>query len=136
MSLVPVRIPHNPCVGVSPGGTRSGPVSLWVKRGEARDWTVQLPISNDDVRWNFSTAMSLLGDARDPTYAHLLVLGHYFDQVYHQGRFPGELPKCRLGQANEVTKEWYYGRCPRYATVCAASTILTSATVRSCHLLP
>ena len=36
-----------------------------------------------------------------------LVLGHYFDQVYHQGRFPGELPKRRPGQATEITQERY-----------------------------
>ena len=65
----------------------------WVKRGGARDWMVKPPISDDDVRWKFSTAMLLMGDAQDPTYAHPLALGHYFDQVYHQGWFPGELPK-------------------------------------------
>ena len=77
----------------------------FIKRGKTRDWTAKVPIANDDVRWDFSTAMSLLGDARDPTYAHPLVLGHYFDQVYHQGQFPGELPKRRPGQAKEITQE-------------------------------
>ena len=79
----------------------------FVKRGESRDWTIQPPIPNDDVRWDFSTAVTALGDAQDPTYAHPLVLGHYFDQVYHQGRFPGELPKRRPGQATEITQEQY-----------------------------
>ena len=92
------------CLRVAQG---LGRYHRWVKRGGARDWTVQPPLANDDARWNFSTALLLLGDARDPTYAHPLVLGHYFDQVYHQGRFPGELPKCQPGQATEVTKERY-----------------------------
>ena len=51
--------------------------------------------------------MSLLGDARNPTYAHPLVLGQYFDQVYHQGRFPSKLPKRQPGQAKEITQERY-----------------------------
>ena len=92
------------CLQVAQG---LGRYHRWVKRGEARDWMVQPPLANDDARWNFSTTLSLLGDARDPTYAHPLVLGHYFDQVYHQGRFPGKLPKHWPGQATEVTKERY-----------------------------
>ena len=79
----------------------------FVKRGELRDGTLKPSIPNDDVRWDFSTALTALGDARDPTYAHPLVLGHYFDQVYHQGWFPGELPKRRPGQATEITQERY-----------------------------
>ena len=79
----------------------------FVKKGESRDWTIQPLIPNDDVRWDFSTAVTALGDARDPTYAHPLVLGHYFNQVYHQGRFPGELPKRQPGQATEITQERY-----------------------------
>ena len=92
------------CLRVAQG---FGRYHRFVKRGESRDWTIQPPIPNDDVRWDFSTAVTALGDARDPTYAHPLVLGHYFDQVYHQGRFPGELPKRRPGQATEITQERY-----------------------------
>ena len=92
------------CLRVAQG---LGRYHQFVKRGESRDWTVQPPIPNDDVRWDFSTALTALGDAQDPTYAHPLVLGHYFDQVYHQGRFPGKLPKCRPGQATEITQERY-----------------------------
>ena len=92
------------CLRVAQG---LGRYHRFVKRGESRDWTLKPSIPNDDVRWDFSTALTALGNARDPTYAHPLVLGHYFDQVYHQGRFPGELPKRRPGQATEITKEWY-----------------------------
>ena len=92
------------CLQVAQG---LGRYHRFVKRGESRDWTIQPPIPNDDVRWDFLTVVTALGDARDPTYAHPLVLGHYFDQVYHQGRFPGELPKRRPGQATKITQERY-----------------------------
>ena len=92
------------CLQVAQG---LGRYHRFVKRGESRDWTVPPPIPNDDAWWDFSNALTLLGNARDPTCTHPLVLGHYFDQVYHQGRFPGELPKRRLGRATEVTKELY-----------------------------
>ena len=92
------------CLRVAQG---LGRYHRFVKRGESRDWTVQLPVPNDDPRWDFCTAVTALGDARDPMYAHPLVLGHYFNQVYHQGRFPGKLPKRRPGQATEITQELY-----------------------------
>ena len=92
------------CLRVAQG---LGRYHRFVKRGESRDWTLKPLIPNDDARWNFSTAMTALGDARDPTYTHPLLLGQYFDQVYHQGRFPGELPKRQPGQATEITQERY-----------------------------
>ena len=92
------------CLRVAQG---LGRYHRFVKRGESRDWTLKPSIPNDDAWWNFSTALTALGDARDPTYAHPLLLGQYFDQVYHQGRFPGELPKRRPGQATEITQERY-----------------------------
>ena len=92
------------CLQVAQG---LGRYHRFVKRGELRDWTLPPFIPNDDARWDFCTAVTALGDARDPTYAYPLVLGHYFDQVYHQGRFPGELPKRRPGQATEITQERY-----------------------------
>ena len=105
----------------------------FIKRGETRDWTTRQPIANDDVWWNFSTTLSLLGDARDPTYAHPLVLGHYFDQVYHQGRFPGELPKRHLGQAAEITKERYDREM---AEVCDRLRSFDDLNFRNCKILP
>ena len=92
------------CLRVAQG---LGRYHRFVKRGESRDWTLQPTIPNDDARWNFSTALAALGDAQDPTYAHPLLLGQYFNQVYHQGQFPGELPKRRPGQATEITQERY-----------------------------
>ena len=105
----------------------------YVKRGESRDWTAKVPVANDDKWWDFSTAMSLLGDARDPTYAHPLALGQYFDQVYHQGRFPGTLPSRRPGQAAEITQEKYDREI---AEICGRLRSFDDPGFRNCKILP
>ena len=105
----------------------------FIKRGETRDWTAKLPIAKDDKRWDFSTAVTLLGDARDPTYAHPLALGQYFDQVYHQGRFPGELPRRRPGQAKEITQEVYDREV---AEICARLCSFDDPGFHNCKVLP
>ena len=105
----------------------------FIKRGEIRDWTAELPVANDDPRWKFSTAMSLLGDARDPTFAHPLALAQYFHQVYHQGRFPGELPKRRPGQAKEITREVYDREVDE---ICARLRTFDDPGFRNCRILP
>ena len=118
------------CLQVAQGLGRN---HRFIKRGKTRDWTAKVPIANDDVRWDFSTAMSLLGDARDPTYAHPLALGQYFDQVYHQGRFPGELPKRRPGQVKEITRERYDREI---AEICARLHSFDDPGFRNCRILP
>ena len=105
----------------------------FIKRGETRDWTAKMPIANDDVWWDFSTVMSLLGDAQDPTYAHPLALGHYFNQVYDQGRFPGELPKRWPGQVKEITQERYDREI---AEICARLRSFNDPGFRNCKILP
>ena len=118
------------CLQVAQG---LGRYHRFIKRGETRDWTIQLPIADDDARWEFSSAMSLLGDARDPTYAHPLALGQYFDQVYHQGRFPGELPKRRPGQAKEITQEVYDREVDE---ICSRLRSFDDPSFRNCRVLP
>ena len=118
------------CLQVAQG---LGRYHRFIKRGETRDWTAKLPVANDDPRWDFSTAMSLLGDARDPTFAHPLALAQYFDQVYHQGRFPGELPKRRPGQAKEITQEVYDREVDE---ICARLRTFDDPGFRNCRILP
>ena len=118
------------CLQVAKG---LGRYHRFIKRGETRDWTAKLPVANDDPRWKFSTAMSLLGDARDPTFAHPLALAQYFDQVYHQGRFPGELPKRRPGQAKEITQEVYDREVDE---ICARLRTFDDPGFRNCRILP
>ena len=118
------------CLQVAQG---LGRYHRFIKRGETRDWTAKLPIADDDARWKFSTAMSLLGDARDPTYAHPLALAQYFDQVYHQGRFPSKLPTRRPGQAKEITREVYDREVDE---ICAQLRSFDDPGFRNCRILP
>ena len=105
----------------------------FIKRGKTQDWTTKVPIADDDVRWDYSTVLSLLGDARDPTYAHPLALGQYFDQVYHQGRLLGELPKRWPGQAKEITRERYDREVDE---ICARLCSFDDPGFRNCKILP
>ena len=118
------------CLQVAQG---LGRYHRFIKRGETRDWTAKLPVANDDPQWDFSTAMALLGDARDPTFAHPLALAQYFDQVYHQGRFPGELPKRWPGQAKEITQEVYDREVDE---ICARLRTFDDPGFRNCRILP
>ena len=110
-----------------------GQYHQFIKRGKTRDWTARLIIHKDDKRWKFSSAVTLLGDARDPTYAHPLALGQYFDQVYHQGQSPGELPTRRPGQAKEITRELYDREV---AEICARLRSFDDPSFRNCKVLP
>ena len=62
-----------------------------------------------------------------------MALGHYFDQVYHQGRFPGRLPKQRPGQAKEITQERYDREI---AEICARLRSFDDPGFRNCKILP
>ena len=69
----------------------------WQRRVEpaGRDkphWMKVPTISAGDFRYKYSPALDLLGNAQHPTYAHPKLLGRCFDNVYHQGRFIGDLP--------------------------------------------
>ena len=56
------------------------------------DWMKVPTISAGDFRYKYSPALDLLGNAQHPTYAQPKLLGRCFDNVYHQGRFIGDLP--------------------------------------------
>ena len=55
------------------------------------DWRVPETIDKKDAQKQFSSAMSLLGDPKEPSYGHLKQLSQYFDHIYHEGRFIGQL---------------------------------------------
>ena len=56
------------------------------------DWMKAPTLSAGDFRYKYSPALDLLGNAQHQTYAHPKLLGRCFDNVYHQGRFIGDLP--------------------------------------------
>ena len=53
---------------------------------DAHDWTKVPVVPKDDFRHKYSLALTLLGNAQNPTYAHPKLLGRCFNNVYFCGR--------------------------------------------------
>ena len=68
------------------------PVNLQETSSENADWNKVPKISKDDFRHKYSPALTLLGNAQNPAYTHLKLLGRCYDNVYFCGRLIGDLP--------------------------------------------
>ena len=65
-------------------------------------------VPKGDFRYKYSPALTLLGNTRNPAYAHPKLLGHCFDNVYFCGRIIGDLPtRGRAPHSEERTKAIY-----------------------------
>ena len=72
------------------------------------DWTKVPVVPKDDFRQKYSPALTLLGNAQNPTYAHPKLLGRCFDNVYFCGWIIGDLPaRGRSPHSEERTKLIY-----------------------------
>ena len=72
------------------------------------DWTKVPVVPKDDFRHKYSPALSLLGNAQNPAYAHPKLLGRCFDNVYFCGQIIGDLPaRGRSPHSEERTKLIY-----------------------------
>ena len=72
------------------------------------DWTKVPVVPKDDFRHKYSPALTLLGNAQNPAYAHPKLLGHCFDNVYFCGRIIGDLQaRGRSPHSEERTKLIY-----------------------------
>ena len=56
------------------------------------DWDKVPVVTAGDFRHKYSSALVLLGNPQHPAYTHLKLLGRCYDNIYHQGRFIGDLP--------------------------------------------
>ena len=74
---------------------------------ENTDWNKVPPIAKDDFRHKYSPALTLLGSAQNLAYAHPKLLGHCYDNVYHNGRFIGDLPARGKPPTDEQAKKVY-----------------------------
>ena len=75
---------------------------------DTHDWTKVPVIPKDDFRHKYSLALTLLGNAQNPAYAHPKLLGRCFDNVYFCGRIIGDLPvRGRAPHSEERTKLIY-----------------------------
>ena len=67
-------------------------VNLQEISSENADWNKIPKVTKDDFRHKYSPALTLLGNAQNPAFAHLKLLGHCYDNVYFSGRLIGDLP--------------------------------------------
>ena len=67
-------------------------VNLQEISSENADWNKVPKITKDDFRHKYSPALTLLGNAQNPVFAHPKLLGRCYDNVYFCGRLIGDLP--------------------------------------------
>ena len=66
-------------------------VNLQEISSENADWNKIPKVTKDDFRHKYSPALTLLGNAQNPAFAHPKLLGRCYDNVYFSGRFIGDL---------------------------------------------
>ena len=75
---------------------------------DTHDWMKVPVVPKDDFRHKYSPALTLLGNAQNPAFAHPKLLGRCFDNVYFCGRIIGDLPaRGRAPHSEERTKLIY-----------------------------
>ena len=90
------------------GGTTSWQCRVSPQDRDTHDWTKVPVVPKDDFRHKYSPALTLLGNAQNPAYAHPKLLGRCFDNVYFCGRIIGDLPaRGRAPHSEERTKLIY-----------------------------
>ena len=78
----------------------------WVSHqdGENSDWNKVPVVTKDDFRHKYSQALTILGSAQNPAYAHPKLLRRCYDNVYHNGRLIGDLPARGKPPTEDQTK--------------------------------
>ena len=74
---------------------------------ENSDWNKVPAVAKDDFRHIYSPVLTLLGSVQNPAYAHPKLLGHCYDNVYHNRWFIGDLLARRKLPTEEQTKKVY-----------------------------
>ena len=77
------------------------------ERGENFYWNKAPLIAKDDFRHKYSTALTLLGNAQNPVYAHPKLLGHCYDNVYYSGWLIGDLLARGKPPSEDQSKKIY-----------------------------
>ena len=74
---------------------------------ENADWNKTPTVAKGDFRFKYSPALTLLGNAQNPAYAHPKVLGRCYDNVSYNGQFVGDLPVRGKPPTEEQSKKVY-----------------------------
>ena len=84
----------------------------WQRRVELGDrdkpeWTKVPVVNKGDFCDKYSMVLILMGSVQHPAYSHPKMLGRCFDNIYHQGRFIGDLPARGKNPTEAQTKRVY-----------------------------
>ena len=82
-------------------------VNLQEISSENADWNKIPTVAKGDYRFKYSPALTLLGNAQNPAYAHPKLLRRCYDNVYYNGRFIGDLPARGKPPTEEQSKKVY-----------------------------
>ena len=82
-------------------------VNLQEISSENADWNKIPRVTKDDFWHKYSLALTLLGNAQNPAFAHPKLLRHCYDNIYFCGRFIGDLPARGKPPTEEQSKKVY-----------------------------
>ena len=82
-------------------------VNLQEISSENADWNKIPTVAKGDYWFKYSPALTLLGNAQNPAYAHPKLLRHCYDNIYYNGRFIGDLLVRGKPPTEEQSKKVY-----------------------------
>ena len=82
------------------------------EKSENANWNKVLAVPKDDFRHKYSPALTLLGNAQNPAFAHPKLLRRCYDNIYHNGWLIGDLPVRGKPPTEDQSKENLYSRIP------------------------
>ena len=82
-------------------------VNLQEISSENANWNKIPTVAKGYYRFKYSPALTLLGNAQNPAYAHPKLLGCCYNKVYYNGQFIGDLPARGKLPTEEQSKKVY-----------------------------
>ena len=80
-------------------------VNLQEISSENADWNKIPTVAKGNYRFKYNPALTLLGNAQNPAYAHPKLLGCCYDNIYYNGQFIGDLPVRGKPPTEEQSKK-------------------------------
>ena len=77
------------------------------EKSENTDWNKVPAVPKDDFWHKYSPALMLLGNAQNLAFAHPKLLGHCYNNTYHNGRLIGDLPARGKPPTEDQSKKIY-----------------------------
>ena len=77
------------------------------EKSENADWNKVPAVAKDDFWHKYSPALTLLGNAQNPVFAHPKLLGCCYDNIYHNGWLIGDLMARGKPPTEDQSKKIY-----------------------------